>query len=92
LKKLIAVSDDGWKLWQTGVAPRGNVQLATGFIEIDGSRLGAPPDPLIGSILAHCPTTWIYINDDRGRRPIDIVLRGPVVAKRGLATSKGRGR
>ena len=46
--KLIAVDRAGAKLFQTSAAPRGNVQLATGYIELDGARLGAPPDPLIG--------------------------------------------
>ena len=77
--KLIAVDGKGAKLFQTSAAPRGNVQLATGYIELNGERLGAPPDPLIGSILAHCPTTWICLDDDeRGRQAIDVVLRGDV--------------
>jgi hypothetical protein len=76
--KLIAVDGEGAKLWQTGAAPRGDVQLATGYIELNGERLGAPPDPLIGSILAHCPTPWMLVDDERGRRPVDVVLRGSV--------------
>ena len=76
--KLIAVDGEGAKLFQTSEAPHGEVQLATGYIEINGERLGAPPDPLIGSMLAHCPTTWICVGEERGRRPIDVVLRsGP---------------
>jgi hypothetical protein len=96
--KLIAVDGEGAKLFQTSAAPRGVVQLATGYIELNGERLGAPPDPLIGSILAHCPTTWIWVDDvEWGRRPIDIVLRGSVEQGFGFprkaapnATRKGR--
>ncbi len=76
--KLIAVDGEGAKLFQTSAAPRRDVQLATGYIEINGHRLGAPPDMLIGSILAHCPTTWILVEPERGRREVDVVLRGDV--------------
>lgn len=84
--KLIAISDDGAKLFQTSAAPGGNVQLATGYIELDGHRLGAAPDMLIGSILAHCPTTWILVESERRRRAaVDVVLRGEVEEGFGFA-------
>ena len=89
MKKLIAISDDGAKLWQTGAAPRGEVQLAMGYIEINGGRLGSS-DSLIGSLLMHCPTPWVPVSDGRGRRPIDIVLRGSIVGSGVYLKRKGR--
>jgi hypothetical protein len=89
VEKLIATSDDGAKLWQTGAAPHGKIELAMGYIEIDGGRLGSS-DSLIGSLLMHCPTPWVPVSDGRGRRPIDIVLRGSIVGSGVYLKRKGR--
>jgi hypothetical protein len=72
LPRVIAVAPGGLKLWQTGTAR--NVQLATGYIEMNGARLG-PTDSLIESLLTHCPQRWVPV-DGPGRRAVDIVLRG----------------
>jgi hypothetical protein len=77
--KLIAVDGEGAKLFQTSEAPRGDVQLATGYIEINGERLGAPPDMLIEQLLRHAPTDWIVVEPAARRRAsVDVVLRGDV--------------
>jgi hypothetical protein len=114
VKKLVAISDDGSKLWQTSEPPMemrinaavdppfiegvaGSIELAMGRVEVDSELYG---EVLIGSILAHTPGYWTFVDTTETIRDPAIeavhdeaevwenaILRG---VEAGIAARKGR--